>query len=71
MKLISDEFREWDCIHANTHDTAQKGLESEFELYKKQIIIEVAKADKTSILFVQPPDIHPVQVHHLGGGFGN
>ena len=37
MKLISDEFREWDGIHANTHDTAQKGLESEFELYKNKL----------------------------------
>ena len=44
MKLISPEFRDWDTGNANQHDTAQKGVEPEFELYKKQIIIEVAKS---------------------------
>ncbi len=42
MKLISSEFRNWDGLNANQWDTAQKGVESEFELYKKQIIIEAA-----------------------------
>ena len=43
MKLLAPEFREWDAINANSNDTAQKGAESEYELYRKQITIEVAK----------------------------
>ena len=38
MKLISNEFRQWDGLNASQWDTAQKGVESEFEIYKKQII---------------------------------
>ncbi len=44
MKLLSPEFRDWDSANANQNDTAQKGVEAEYELYKKQIIIEVAKS---------------------------
>ena len=42
MKLLSPEFRSWDFRNSNKHDTAQKGVEAEYELYKRQIVIESA-----------------------------
>jgi hypothetical protein len=43
MKLLSPEFREWDSRNANSNDTAKKGSESEYALYKRQTMIENAK----------------------------
>ena len=41
MIIVASQFRDWDKLNANADDTARKGVEAEFELYKRQVLIEI------------------------------